>query len=104
MTTHEPLRLTPATSMLPILVCSADTTLLKEKAYEFARAHYEVLAKPFDVDAFVDTVRAMLGRPRQRRSHSLTVRTAPVTLRAAKRLSQHESSGADAGSTVPVEQ
>jgi Zn-finger in ubiquitin-hydrolases and other protein len=47
--------------MLPILICPVDTTLLQEKAYEFTQAHSKVLAKPFDVDLFVDTVRAMLA-------------------------------------------
>src|SRR5262245_27824396 len=66
LTLLEILRLTPATTVLPILVCSADTTLLKEQAYELARAHCELLAKPFDLDAVVERVRAMHDRTRQR--------------------------------------
>jgi DNA-binding response OmpR family regulator len=81
------LRRIPATSTLPILVCSADTTLLKEQADEFARTQCEVLAKPFDLDALLDTVRAMLDRSRQTGSYSLVARTSPVTLCAAKLLS-----------------
>jgi CheY-like chemotaxis protein len=53
------LRKTPATLELPVVVCSADTKLLKHKAQELASANCAVLEKPFDIDEFVDTVRTM---------------------------------------------
>jgi CheY-like chemotaxis protein len=36
LTVLDMLRLTPATAELPFIICSADTTLLKERAYELS--------------------------------------------------------------------
>ena len=95
------LRLTPATAQLPILMCSADTQLLQEKAYELALGNCEVVEKPFDVDAFVDNCRAMLvwlWQPPALQTYRAHIAT--MTLPASKRLSQHECSSADATSAV----
>jgi hypothetical protein len=54
--------------VLPIIVCSADTALLKEKACQLSRYNCEVVEKPFDLDGLVQKVGNLLARPPQRRS------------------------------------
>ena len=55
------LRSDPSTRDLPVLVCSGDTPRLKELSGQLRAWGCDVLTKPFDIDVFVDAVRAGLG-------------------------------------------
>ena len=52
----ELLRLDPATTMIPVIVCSADTPFLREKAPSLHELHCDILEKPFDLDMLLEKV------------------------------------------------
>lgn len=56
----ELLRLNPATAKIPVMVCSADSVFLREKAQLLHEKGCEVLEKPFDLDDLLDKVRKIL--------------------------------------------
>ena len=49
---------------VPIIVCSADVTALREREAELVRIrNVHVLSKPFGVDELTDLVEGLVGRP-----------------------------------------
>jgi len=56
------LRSDPSTRSLPVIVCSADTRRLDDLAEQLRAWECDVVTKPFDIDEFVDAVRAGLAR------------------------------------------
>lgn len=61
---HE-LRENPETAGLPVLICTADTRFAREHG-AWLRAHgYGLVAKPFDVEALLARVGAMVVGPRE---------------------------------------
>ena len=55
------IRLDPKTAAVPVIVCSADSIFLREKAELLRQKRCEVLEKPFDLDDLLDKVQTMLG-------------------------------------------
>ena len=49
----ELLRLDPATALIPVIVCSADTIFLRAKEDALRALHCDILEKPFDLDALL---------------------------------------------------
>ena len=62
--TLDLLTLDPATRRIPVIVCSAATTLLHQHADWLRRFDVEVLPKPFDLDALLDLIATTLGESR----------------------------------------
>jgi CheY-like chemotaxis protein len=52
----ELLRLDPATTKIPVIVCSADSGFLREKAPSLHELHCDILEKPFDLDMLLEKV------------------------------------------------
>lgn len=52
----ELLRLDPATTAIPVIVCSADTPFLREKAPALHELRCDILEKPFDLDMLLEKV------------------------------------------------
>jgi DNA-binding response OmpR family regulator len=46
----ECLRLDPATTAIPVIVCSADSAFLRDKALSLQQLRCDILEKPFDLD------------------------------------------------------
>ncbi len=61
----ELLRLDPATSHIPIIVCSADSRLLREKESILRGKGCDILEKPFDLEDLLAKVQAVIGAPRE---------------------------------------
>ena len=60
----ELLRLDPATTKIPVIVCSADTPFLREKAPALHQLHCDILEKPFDLDMLLEKIdRALEHNP-----------------------------------------
>ena len=57
------LRLHPATTNIPVIVCSTDPYILREKAAWLAEMRCDTLEKPFDLDALLTKIRVVLGPP-----------------------------------------
>jgi DNA-binding response OmpR family regulator len=55
------LELDATTRTIPVIVCSAHLDLLRTKAALLRRRGYRVLAKPFQVDALLAAIHAMIG-------------------------------------------
>ena len=55
------LRLDPATTNIPVIVCSADTKFLREKEPLLRAQRCDLLEKPFDLDMLLEKVRTNLG-------------------------------------------
>lgn len=53
------MRANPATATVPVLIFTADRQFLVENEDDLRAQGYTVVAKPFFVDALLDTVRAM---------------------------------------------
>lgn len=62
--TLDLLTLDPATSRIPVIVCSAATVELDRHAEWLRRFDVEALRKPFDLHVLLSKVRASLGVPR----------------------------------------
>jgi CheY-like chemotaxis protein len=58
----ELLRLDPQTTMIPVIVCSADTPFLREKAASLQALRCDILEKPFDLETLLDKVATALGQ------------------------------------------
>jgi DNA-binding response OmpR family regulator len=56
-------RLVPATMVLPIIVCSADTFFLNAKREELHALGCVTVAKPFDIDELLQAVATALDAP-----------------------------------------
>ena len=59
----EMIRLDPATTNIPVIVCSADTMQLESKQELLEQQNCRTLEKPFDLDALVAMVTEMIGPP-----------------------------------------
>jgi CheY-like chemotaxis protein len=60
----ELLRLDPATTAIPVIVCSADTPFLRAKEAHLLERGCLTLEKPFNLDELLATVARALARPR----------------------------------------
>ncbi len=54
------LKLDPETVQIPIIICTADTQLLRNRKYEIEKLDCYVAEKPFDLDAMLTLVREAL--------------------------------------------
>lgn len=59
----ELLRLDPATTALPVLVCSADVVFLQAKEDRLRAEGYAVLEKPFGLAVLLERIAALLPSP-----------------------------------------
>jgi DNA-binding response OmpR family regulator len=57
------LRLHPATARIPIIICSTDPWLLREKEGLLRTLHCETLEKPFDLEMLLAKISAAIGPP-----------------------------------------
>jgi len=57
------LRLDPATSTMPIIVCSTNNVLMQANAARLHEKHCVVLMKPFEIAELYDKVTELVGRP-----------------------------------------
>ncbi len=55
-TVLERLRLDPKTTAIPVIVCSADSAFLREKAISLQQLRCDILEKPFDLDMLLEKV------------------------------------------------
>ncbi len=55
----ETVRLDPATTNIPVILCSADIRLMRSKARLLREQRCEVLEKPFNLDKLLATVEKM---------------------------------------------
>lgn len=56
-------RAEPKLADLPIIICSADVTALRERSDELERiGNVHILAKPFSLDEITDVVERLIGR------------------------------------------
>lgn len=60
------LRLDPETTDLPVVVCSADSQFLREKAAHLREKNCDILEKPFDLPDLLNRVEAVVGAVPQR--------------------------------------
>lgn len=60
------LRLHPDTTNIPIILCSTDGRMLKEKADWLREMRCETQEKPFDLDALLKKIVSVLGPPDER--------------------------------------
>jgi DNA-binding response OmpR family regulator len=60
------LRLHRATTKIPVIVCSTDGRVLREKADMLYAMRCETLEKPFDIDVLLEKVQAIIGPPPER--------------------------------------
>lgn len=59
----EQVRLDPATTHIPVIVCSADTQFLRWKRRQLREMDCAVLEKPFRLDMLMKHVSALIGEP-----------------------------------------
>jgi CheY-like chemotaxis protein len=57
------LRLHPATARIPIIICSTDPWLIREKGAMLRTLHCETLEKPFDLEMLLVKISAAVGPP-----------------------------------------
>ena len=57
------LQLHPATARIPIIICSTDPWLLREKDAMLRMLHCDTLAKPFDLEMLLAKISAAVGPP-----------------------------------------
>jgi CheY-like chemotaxis protein len=55
------LRANPQTATLPVIICTADQQFLRNEAAFLHSRNAAVVAKPFDVDDFLDVIKRTLG-------------------------------------------
>jgi DNA-binding response OmpR family regulator len=63
----QKLRADPATATIPVIICSADGRLLREKAAAIKALNGELLEKPFDLEPLLARIRTMLKLDQQQR-------------------------------------
>lgn len=63
--TLDLLRLDPATTRIPVLVCSADARQLRDKATRLREMRCDVIEKPFDLETLLSRVQDILSGPQQ---------------------------------------
>lgn len=61
-TVLECLRLDPTTTAIPVIVCSADSIFLREKALSLQQLRCDILEKPFDLDMLLEKVARSLAQ------------------------------------------
>ena len=59
----EMLQLHPATAPIPIIICSTDPWLLREKEAMLRTLHCDTLEKPFDLEMLLAKISAAVGPP-----------------------------------------
>jgi CheY-like chemotaxis protein len=59
----DKLRLHPATARIPIIICSTDPWLLREKEGLLRTLHCDTLEKPFDLEMLLAKISAAVGPP-----------------------------------------
>ena len=59
----EMLKLDPETAKTPVIVCSADTLLIRQRREQIEELGCYVVEKPFDLDILLSTVRSALASP-----------------------------------------
>jgi CheY-like chemotaxis protein len=59
----DTLRLHPATARIPIIICSTDPWLLREKGGLLRALHCDTLEKPFDLEMLLAKISAAVGPP-----------------------------------------
>jgi CheY-like chemotaxis protein len=57
------LRLNPRTAAMPVIICSTDGRLLREKAEHLQTLHCDTLEKPFDLEMLLAKIRVAIGPP-----------------------------------------
>ena len=57
------LRLHPATTHIPVILCSTDPRILREKAARLEEMRCDTLEKPFNLEELLVKVRAIVGPP-----------------------------------------
>jgi DNA-binding response OmpR family regulator len=57
------LRLPPVTALIPIIICSTDPWLLREKDGLLRTLHCDTLEKPFDLEMLLAKISAAVGPP-----------------------------------------
>jgi CheY-like chemotaxis protein len=62
--TLDLLRLDPATTHIPVIICSADPQQLNEKGPHLESLRCRAIEKPFDLDILLSTIREMLDTTR----------------------------------------
>src|SRR6266545_5491348 len=62
------LRRHPATALIPIIICSPDTWLLREQDGLLRTLHCDSLEKPFDLEMLLAKIRAAVGPPLKTRT------------------------------------
>ena len=63
----QKLRADPATATIPVIICSADGRLLREKAAAIKALNGELLEKPFDLEPLLAKIRTLLKLDQQQR-------------------------------------
>jgi DNA-binding response OmpR family regulator len=63
----QKLRADPATATIPVIICSADGRLLREKAAAIKALNGELLEKPFDLESLLAKIRTLLKLDQQQR-------------------------------------
>jgi len=66
--TLDLIRLYPSTARIPVIVCSTDGYMLREKVEHLRAKCCDILEKPFDLDDLLEKVRAIIGPPPASRS------------------------------------
>ena len=59
------LKLDPSTAHIPVIICSADVILLKERESQIREMHCFVVEKPFDLDILLEAIRVGLRSAEQ---------------------------------------
>jgi DNA-binding response OmpR family regulator len=57
------LRLHPTTALIPIIICSTDPWLIREKEGLLRTLHCDSLEKPFDLEMLLAKISTAVGRP-----------------------------------------
>jgi CheY-like chemotaxis protein len=58
----ESVRLDPQLAQVPVIVCSADSREIEQRAEDLRRHRAEVLPKPFDLDELLTLVTRLIGQ------------------------------------------
>lgn len=59
----ELLRLDPRTVRIPVIVCTADITFVREREERLRQLHCELQPKPFALDELMEKVTRLIGPP-----------------------------------------
>lgn len=59
---------TPAASAIPVLVCTTDPRIVREKAVLLRTHKCSIIEKPFEIDLLLKEIGSLLGRPASHRT------------------------------------